>query len=798
MDEEEQNGGQQSQGRGSRGGLGSKLNNVKDKAENIQKGAQNRSDMHKKKATQKGNKAKDLQAKAGQGGKGAAKAGQKAGKATKQAAKHAKKAEKMAKVAAKAGKVASAASKLAAIASTVGIVLIIIIAIIGILVFIIAGFGLIMKGLQDLVDGFMNYMESLWGGEENRVETDQIAEVLGYLQEMDYDLYGYGFVTKENALVDADEAVEKKLATKMGGEENLAKARRIKEVEGKNKEEIKKYGQENNWTEAQIKEAYTMADTDRESEIKKLDEKTTAAKDEVENDYGKSNGKVLAYKSGTEDFDEAYRYIIPYLVSDNYAKVIKNNNKNFKTAFSGVGTFFNGLFNNGTAWGSGLLSIYHEESVGKRGDAFGNSGMHEALNKAWIIPTPVTWIASAASNLVSTFEGDVDVTDDGYLVIKGSGTFSHDIMKYKIDGWIGRYGMPIEFLLATHIATMAPDVSLKLATEYSTDVEVLLHESENGTVKSAVKIDGTQITQEEIQKAWDEANGISVSSEACALAVLRNTKLESRPRNDNKVPKYKCEGPPNWEELSREESLNTYADNIMGSQIDGKIKGFFDEQGNLNNDSKVKVDNSKIDEIINQIKQDFLETDGSTSTAGSGSTGGETNNPSNADNNSNNNNHSKTITFQYNQNARGELTINGEKIKFGDNNETNKINYTGYTTDGTWESAAIPFIEEKLGLEQDKLMNNSEFKNWLKEIGEAYLNEGYVNTGIDPSKTVTISQETSRHRSVTSRSDTQTYKYKYSSEEKYSQSYEFDGTYNGEEWKFRFKIIVETIRIKPI
>lgn len=539
--DEEQNEGQQSQGRGSRGGLRSKLKGVEDKAKEVQKGANNRSEAHKKKAAQKGNKAKDLQGKASQGGKGAAKAGQKASKATKQAAKHAKKAEKMAKVAAKAGKVATAASKLAAIVSTVGIVLLIIIAIIGILVFIITGFGLIMKGLQDLVDGFMDYMESLWGGEENIVETAQIAGVLSYLEEMDYDLYGFGFVTKENSLVDADEEIENELIKEFGSEEKLKTMRRKAELVDMNVDKIEEKGKEENWTEAEIKEAKKWKNEEKQKAKDKIETETRTIKEELKRRYGNDNGKVLGYKSGTADFDEAYRYIIPYLISDNYAKCIKNNNKNFKTAFASFDNFVTGMFSDNTAWGSGLLSIYHEESVGKRGKAFGLNGVQETLKSLWAVP--IVNIASGITGIGEAFEGDVDVSDDGYLVIKGKGVFSHDIMKYKIDGWIGRYGMPVEFLLATHIATMAPDVSLKLATQYSTDVEVLLHESNNGTVKSAVKIDGTQITQEEIEKAKGKADEDGIDE---TLAVFKYTKLESYTGNDTT---YKCQPPRNMNSI---------------------------------------------------------------------------------------------------------------------------------------------------------------------------------------------------------------------------------------------------------
>lgn len=50
---------------------------------------------------------------------------------------------------------------------------------------------------------------------------------------------------------------------------------------------------------------------------------------------------------------------------------------------------------------------------------------------------------------------------------------------YNLDGWTGRYGKPIEFLLALHLGTMAPDFAESIATrqEFDTKVNIRLHKS---------------------------------------------------------------------------------------------------------------------------------------------------------------------------------------------------------------------------------------------------------------------------------------------------------------------------------
>lgn len=53
--------------------------------------------------------------------------------------------------------------------------------------------------------------------------------------------------------------------------------------------------------------------------------------------------------------------------------------------------------------------------------------------------------------------------------------------KYNLEGWTGRYGMPLEFLLALHIATMSPDLTEELIENKNlqTEVNILLEKDED-------------------------------------------------------------------------------------------------------------------------------------------------------------------------------------------------------------------------------------------------------------------------------------------------------------------------------
>ena len=75
-------------------------------------------------------------------------------------------------------------------------------------------------------------------------------------------------------------------------------------------------------------------------------------------------------------------------------------------------------------------------------------------------------------------------------------------MKYSLDGWTGRYGMPLEFLLAVHQATLMPDLAYDMVKTFDTKVMVLLHKIDDGTAIGAYKTDGgNYVTYEEMQEA---------------------------------------------------------------------------------------------------------------------------------------------------------------------------------------------------------------------------------------------------------------------------------------------------------
>ena len=189
----------------------------------------------------------------------------------------------------------------------------------------------------------------------------------------------------------------------------------------------------------------------------------------------KGTGEVLDLNS-----DPLYTYI----VSDNLCYIIRNFNQNLQEAkkdvwfwigaavaavvaviaaivlaplaaifvVAGAALLFATASN--PNWGTGLISIYHDKGLGI-----------------------IDW--DKPYDVKET--GDIELnTETKKLKIKrgwGNGAYTYDV-----DGWGGQYGMPLEFLLSLHVATQMPDLTMKLATVFDTNVIVLLRGVDNGDV----------------------------------------------------------------------------------------------------------------------------------------------------------------------------------------------------------------------------------------------------------------------------------------------------------------------------
>ncbi|MCR5186395.1 MAG: hypothetical protein K6D97_04685 [Clostridia bacterium] len=153
-------------------------------------------------------------------------------------------------------------------------------------------------------------------------------------------------------------------------------------------------------------------------------------------------------------------FMFTYLMSDNYMYTIKNFNLDtqggnhwYNKLFAVIKGYYVRLLDRFTnhyfseAWGKGMIAIYYEDGFGRKGNFYQNS---------------------LTNNIKIN-------TEKKTLTIK-KGLFGKEI-QYNLDGWTGRYGVPLEFLIAIHMGTMMPDLSYSLASSFPTEVIMLLHSS---------------------------------------------------------------------------------------------------------------------------------------------------------------------------------------------------------------------------------------------------------------------------------------------------------------------------------
>ena len=289
----------------------------------------------------------------------------------------------------------------------------ILIIIIGIILFLITMPGMVMDQLKAFARQVGDAVSSWFGSDSTtQVNDEDVYETLDYLEQMGYDLKGYGFLT--DYVGEDDDGVER-------DEEN---------------------------------------DTISEAE---------------------------------SDF------IVTYLVSDNYVYTIKNFNLVADNALIGLGQHIASLFTGGESnkhWSRGMLEIYLDG-----GNLGAEAEYYDVYKLGYVKSDP----------------------ESKTLEIK-RGWFNNSI-KYNLDGWTGRYGMPIDFLLSVHLATMMPDLSYDMATSFNTIIKLLLHPVGGGEQDENTAIGYYKIGDKYI--AYDEFADAATSGFTGSLNTWRISKKEA-------------------------------------------------------------------------------------------------------------------------------------------------------------------------------------------------------------------------------------------------------------------------------
>ena len=337
------------------------------------------------------------------------------------------------------------------------LVILIIIFLIGIIVFILTMPGMVMEKLKAFFEALGNAVAAFFGGDTTAmIDDEEVYEILDYLEDMGYDLKGYGFLTAY-------------------------------------------------WDEDDVQKAEDADDSDQEGE--------------PDNGVirGKDDGKIIGASS---------EFILTYIMSDNYIYTVKNFNVINNASNSGgfwsklwggivsLGQKIAGIFvNEGSLWGKGLL--YFEDESGNE--------WNNGLNR-------VGWTVKWESIEVLPEEKKLRIT---------RGAFAN-AFDYSLDGWTGRYGMSLEFLLSVHLATNMPDLAYDMVRFFGTVVTIRMDPAD-ADVEAAVKNDAGELVKYEDlyaikSEGWSPFDGWTLSKEE-AKTIMEEYNFTSQ-----KDGKYGCTG----------------------------------------------------------------------------------------------------------------------------------------------------------------------------------------------------------------------------------------------------------------
>lgn len=323
-------------------------------------------------------------------------------------------------------------------------IIILVIIIIGIILFFLTMPGMVMENLKALLKNIGNTLAAFFGADTTEmIDETEIYETLDYLEEMGYDLKSFGFLT--------DYMTEDMMV-------------------GKTKSELERDG------------------------VYLNDDETV---DDLKVEDGVIRGSDGTIRKAASDF------IFTYIMSDNYIYTLKNDNLAIKSANPNDSTnwfvkFFQSL-------AAGVMKVYNAVY----GPIFDLLGVTDAAVDAWgkglilIAKDNGVGVMDHVLNTGSFWEGTkvkIDANSKTMTIQRNEFLNNNRPLEFSLDGWTGRYGMPIEFLLSIHISTMMPDLAYDMATTFNTNVHLYLHDI-SGEATTAYKGEEGYVTFEKINIA---------------------------------------------------------------------------------------------------------------------------------------------------------------------------------------------------------------------------------------------------------------------------------------------------------
>lgn len=202
--------------------------------------------------------------------------------------------------------------------------------------------------------------------------------------------------------------------------------------------------------------------------------------------FDESNG-VVRNAASNKIILASSDFVNAYLVSENYIYTIKNFNQKDIGAWTGFWDRLGSLFSDSMKNRTGMLFFVHE---GGEGIGFASDDVYDSFERGYI---------------------EADASSKTLEIKKG---WANGKMKFSLDGWTGRYGMPVDFLVAIQTATFMPDLAYDMTENFKTEIKIILHDSSGPIVGQYKNLNGKYITYEQISQAVNGVSGRNWFSQA--------------------------------------------------------------------------------------------------------------------------------------------------------------------------------------------------------------------------------------------------------------------------------------------
>lgn len=321
---------------------------------------------------------------------------------------------------------------------------------VSVLAFLLAGPDMLRGQIVQMIDEMATaiktaYVSITQGDDYAAITKQNVLDVANYIDIMGYDLVGYGFVGFEQT---------------------------------KQKEENKT---ENESTVTEVE--YSEGDS-----IKTVNGDVKEVNSNIITEYIAAENRT--YMLSTVSLSSLYRWWKGVSIFPKYESTNGDENKETGTAQN-------------SDYGTGMIDI--ETTIDEITD-------YSQKNSDGTVNTPppgwtqedITAYTEAVSKVAKTTPNVTPEVDRAQrkltLTIKESGQTTTKTV-YNLDGYTGRFGKPIEFLLALHLGTMAPGLAQTVATDaaFDTKVHIRLHK-----VVEVVRVTYRGKSMDYWQKEWNE------------------------------------------------------------------------------------------------------------------------------------------------------------------------------------------------------------------------------------------------------------------------------------------------------